>query len=138
MVEISRVFRENNIEIPKLNYSPSQTAKIKSNIVKTETELKEIPMIIRIYMDERALPFSSREYMMLGSKTYSSVIAKFLLIVRTGKKSKSSKAEDMIILSTPTLHTHRQTLRIENIKDENTKILSDLSIHTHTKYQAYK
>ena len=98
--------------------------------MKIETELKEIPMIILIYMNERAFLFSSREYMMLVSKKYSSVMAKFLLIVCTRKKSKSSKAEAMIMLSTPTLHKHRHTLRIEKIKDENTKTSSDLSFDT--------
>ena len=90
------------------------------------------------YIDDRAMPYTTRTDMIRGTKISIDIFSKFGLTVHVGTKEKKSKTESVFFPSTITLKKWRESIlnnRITNSSDNSSIItLKDNNQQTHKDY----
>ena len=100
-------FRNHGINLPDVRVSISNECVIRKHKPNQIATMDHLALLILLYMDDGALPFCSRKDAIIGSQICIEVMAKFGLIVHTGKIGKESKTKAMFFPGTKTLKRWR-------------------------------
>lgn len=95
-------------------------------------------ILILLYIDDRAIPFISRQDAILGLKLCIDVFAKFGLIIHTGTKKKTSKTKAVFFPGTNTIHWWRRNVPQRNEIECNSYTLGGDSRLTCPNYSEVK
>ena len=96
-------FRKYNINLPSMRVSSSEECVIRKHKNAQVEKMDHLVLLILLHMDNRALPFCSRNDTIIGSHLCVDIISKFGLIIYTSTRKKECKTKVMFFPSTKTL-----------------------------------
>ena len=104
VMELSADFKNNNVKILEAQISEStREALIRKYIVSDMMKMDSTALLILLYLDDGAIPFSSERDATVGTKICIGILSKIRLIVHTGTEIKESKTKAIFFPSTLTI-----------------------------------
>ena len=89
-------FRKHNINLPSMRVSSSEECIIRKHKNAQVKKIDHLALLILLCIDNRALPFYSRNDITIGIQLCINVMSKFELITHTSMREKESKNKTML------------------------------------------
>ena len=86
-------FKNNDVNIPEMKVLVSSERVIRKHKPNQIATMDRLAMLMLLHVDDGATPFGSRRDTIIGTQIYIDMMAKFGIIVHTGKDSKESKTK---------------------------------------------